>query len=253
MLVRWRRIDEESRRLLWRFYGLFSGLMFIGSCTGIVACICFMRYCSYLWLFAGKTAGADLSPEQRAENAALYDQWRGAFLVLYSVEFMCLSVVKLMVLDRINEFAFSSTDRQPQRWALAARVVMSAVVAGGLLGVAGNVAAASSFGEGSALWRTAASAYASNNTDTGTDFSFLAAAKNKQADIGESVAALAETCVLLVIIAAFAVVGAMSLRRLIRYFRSEPSGPINSALKRIKRQIRVTVAVVLVTFLLRAV
>jgi hypothetical protein len=36
VFYRWRRMEEEDRRRVWRLYGWVSGLMAFGSCVGAV-------------------------------------------------------------------------------------------------------------------------------------------------------------------------------------------------------------------------
>ena len=68
--------------------------------------------------------------------------WLAAFVVVYAVEFVCLSAAKLMVLDRMMQFAMPKGDGVSRRWAVGGRVVMSAVVAGNVEGLGGNLATA---------------------------------------------------------------------------------------------------------------
>ena len=64
------------------------------------------------------------------------------FAVVYAMEFLCLSAAKLMVLDRMMEFAMRKGEGVWRRWVVGGRVVMAAVVAGNVVGLGGNVAAA---------------------------------------------------------------------------------------------------------------
>ena len=68
--------------------------------------------------------------------------WLAAFVVVYAVEFVCLSAAKLMVLDRMMQFAMPKGDGVSRRWVVGGRVVMSAVVAGNVEGLGGNLATA---------------------------------------------------------------------------------------------------------------
>ncbi len=43
MFLRWRRMNGEGRRGVWRLYGWFSGLMMCGSCFGAVAWGAYMQ------------------------------------------------------------------------------------------------------------------------------------------------------------------------------------------------------------------
>ena len=68
--------------------------------------------------------------------------WFAAFVVVCAVEFLCLSAAKLMVLDRMMQFAMPKGDGVSRRWVVGGRVVMSAVVAGNVVRLGGNVATA---------------------------------------------------------------------------------------------------------------
>jgi hypothetical protein len=60
----------------------------------------------------------------------------------YVLEFLYLSVAKLLVLHRMSNFAAAKGDVMSRRLALGGRVVIAAVVLGNVLGFCGNVATA---------------------------------------------------------------------------------------------------------------
>ena len=172
---------------------------------------------------------------------------------MYAVEFMCLSVVKLMVLDRMKEFAVPATDTQRQRWALASRCVMAAVLVGNTVGLFGNIAAAVFWTQtaGFAYQAAAANASAANNTDAVAQIVGLGSQKVQVADQAQSVQEFSEvadsvrivrvTCVtllpqvvvLLLVLVSFAVVGVMCLRRVDSGARQCPNYyPWRAALQR---------------------
>jgi hypothetical protein len=148
---------------------------------------------------------------------------------MYAIEFMFLSVVKVMVLDRMKDFAVPSTDKQLHRWVVASRVVWVAVFAGNIIGVCANIAAAS-------YWKDCAS-YATQAFDAPKDgnvTSWINSGKDlvKKADVAQSVQEFCEVAdcacmlrvmhvtpspqvaVLLLVIASFSVVGFLSVRRI---------------------------------------
>ena len=97
--------------------------------------------------------------------------WLAAFVVVYAVEFVCLSAAKLMVLDRMMQFAMPKGDGVSRRWVVGGRVVMSAVVAGNVVGLGGNVATAVYY-QRSAEYFSAASAAPSTTPPMATHFSW---------------------------------------------------------------------------------
>ena len=69
----------------------------------------------------------------------LYLAW---FEFLYPVEVLCICIVKLTVLDRMEEFSSPRDDlRRMQRWVKAGRVTMALVVADCVAGICGGIVA----------------------------------------------------------------------------------------------------------------
>ena len=212
MFLRWRRMRGEGRRGEWELYGWFSGLMLCGSCFGAVAWGAAMQA-----LVSNFNLNSNLS--STLTNAEYYsivaqgDRWTAAFAVTYAMEFLCLSAAKLMVLDRMMEFAMRKGEGVWRRWVVGGRVVMAAVVAGNVVGLGGNVAAAVYFQRTAEYSSAASAALAANNTADAINFSDLG---NQQAQLAASTQSLQSFCevaVLLLIIVAFAVVGAACARR----------------------------------------
>ena len=94
---------------VWRLYGWFSALMLCGSCVGAVT------WAARMMNIVSTYNGADVSSRAMSpfsnENAAgaalvaLGHSWRAAFQVTYAIEFLCLTTAKLMVLQRMSDFA----------------------------------------------------------------------------------------------------------------------------------------------------
>ena len=83
------------------------------------------------------SADSPLSGSQRVLLFALSDRWDAIYRVSYAIEFMCLSTEKLIVLDRMSQFA--AANLMTAQWVAARRIVMACVVAGDIGGLAGNV------------------------------------------------------------------------------------------------------------------
>ena len=103
MFLRWRRMDGEGRRGVWRLYGMFSGLMLCGSCVGAVSWA--TRMMNLVHGILGNHRQSNTTLAQQFSRFALSFSWRAAFSVFYAIEFLCLSAAKLMVLDRMSDFA----------------------------------------------------------------------------------------------------------------------------------------------------
>ena len=160
--------------------------------------------------FTGDTPGISA-----AENNSLNAQgqyWAAPFLVTYAIEFLCLSVAKLLVLHRMADFAVAKGDGLSRRLAVGGRVVIAAVVLGTVVGLCGNVAAAVLFKQVGDLSNAAAAAFAANNTQSANAIVVQAFQKNNVASGAASVQQFCEVAVLLIIILAFAVVGLANAR-----------------------------------------
>jgi hypothetical protein len=250
MLCLWRRMGEEDRGRLWQLYGWFSGLTTCGSCFGAVAWAA--RMMQLVYSFKG-----DDSATNAATESALAYNWLSAFLVTYAVEFMCMCAAKLMVLNRMMVFAAPPGAGMPKLWAAAGRVVMAAVVLGNAVGLAANAAAAVRSQKAAEARSTASAHYAANNTKDGDKFVSLSVHEVQLSGYIQSVQRFAEVAVLLLIVVAFAVVGALCAR--ILYTRLKPIGVdagydafIATVGRVLRRQMLGTTAFIFVTFLLRS-
>jgi len=215
-----------------------------------------MRYLAVS--FAAAKAAPSQSPAWFQGQEATASHWGAAFLVVYPIEFMLLSVTKLLILDRMIFFAAATAaewspapmERRITRLAVAARVTMIAVVAGNCLGVLGNVVAAVYWIQGANQHSQAAAAFAGNYTSQAID---LASAARQTHELGEkfsSIQKFSEVVVLLLIIVAFAVASALCSRRINSTVRRSAD---LAAAQHLRAQILGTTAVVFVTFLLRTI
>ena len=137
--------------------------------------------------------------------------WGAAFYVPYAIEFLCLSVAKLLVLHRMVDFAVPKGDSLFRRFAVGGWVVMAAVVVGNVVGLCGNVAAAVLSKQTGDLDNAAAAAFAANSTQAASAIAAQANQKSTVANDAGSVQQFCEVAVLLLIIIAFAVAGAACL------------------------------------------
>jgi hypothetical protein len=248
MFLRWRMMEEEDRPRVWVLYGWFCGLMCLGSVFGAVTWAAWMQ----MLVFEFISYAPGLTPAQAQSYFAQNQYWWTAFLVLYAIEFLCLSVAKLLVLDRMADFALANGDGMPRRLAVGGWVVMAAVVVGNVVGLCANVAAAVYAKQGGDFNSASSAAFAANNTDAGNNFNHEAFQKLFVAVDAASVQMFCEVAVLLIIILAFTVVGIASSRRLSSALRNM-NHEQGAAGRQLRRQIVGTAAFVFVTFLLRAV
>ena len=200
--------------------------------------------------FNTRFLGLTIAQVQSLNAQAQY--WIAAFYVTYAMEFLCLSVAKLLVLHRMADFAVAKGDGMSRRWAVGGRVVMAVVVVGNVAGLCGNVAAAVYAKEAGDLFMAASASYAANNTNAGVTFDKIAAQKSSVSSEVASVQSFCEVAVLLIIILAFAAVGVACARRVSSALRNMNDAH-GVAGRQLQRQIVGTTAFVFVTFLLRAV
>ena len=185
-----------------------------------------------------------------------------SFRVTYAIEFFCLSVAKLLVLDRMLTFSAAKEQGKAERLSNGRRMVMILVVTGNLVGLGSYIASAVFYKEAGDLAAAAAAGYAANITSTADDGS-LASQPLAYADKAKARASIAqysgsfqefsEVTVLLIIIAAFAVTGVASARRIAASLRAMNREAHRVQGQLLRLQLVATVAVVFVTFLLRAV
>ena len=244
-------MEEEHRQRVWVLYGWFSGLMCVGSVFGAVTWAFWMQ--ALVALFTGNTPG--LSNAQAYSLAAQGSYWAAAFDVPYVIEFLCLSVAKLLVLHRMADFGVPKGDGLSRRLAVGGRVVMAAVVVGDVVGLCANVAAAVLHKQTGDLDNATAAAFAANSTQAANAFNVQA---NQKATVGSDAASVQQFCevaVLLLIIIAFAVVGAACARRVSSalHMRDLNDEHVEAVGRQLRRKIVGTTAFVFLTFLLRAV
>ena len=252
-------MEEEHQPRVWLLYGWFSGLMCVGSVFGAVMWA--FRMQALVAGFTSKTPG--LSPAQAYSLVAQSEYWYAAFYVPYAIEFLCLSVAKLLVLHRMADFGVPKGDDLSRRLAVGGRVVMAAVVVGNVVGLCGNVAAAVLVKQVGDLYNAAGVAFAANSTEAANAIVVQADQKNTVASDAVSVQQFCEVAVLLLIIVAFAVVGVACARRLSSAQQHHDAllDPADAAAaaaaapawRKLRRQILGTAVFVFVTFLLRAV
>ena len=170
----------------------------------------------------------------------------------HAIEFLCLSVAKLLVLHRMADFAVPKGDGLSRRLAVGGRVAMAAVVVGNVVGLCGNVAAAVYSKEAGDSHSKSATAYAANSSDAAVNFNNQADQRIYYLNVAVSVQSFCEVAVLLIIIVAFALVGTACARRVSSALH-DMNREHGAAGGQLRRQIVGTTAFVFHTFLLRAV
>ncbi len=243
---------EDDRRRVWLLYGWFSGLMCVGSVFGAVTWGAWMMVLASIFslqVTSVQVPSADIV--QLEVLSAQYCYWYSVFCITYAIEFLCLSVAKLLVLDRMADFAVPKGDGMSKRLAAGGWAVMAVVVVGNVVGVCANAAAAVFYKQAGDYSSAASAAFAANMTDAGNNM--IISGNNRQQVAGDagSVQSFCEVAVLLIIIVAFAVVGIAGARR-VSSALANMGNEHGAAGRQLRRQIVGTTAFVFVTFLLRS-
>jgi hypothetical protein len=171
--------------------------------------------------------GNDVSPQPLSNRGMLLSQaYRSfaAFSVFYPMEFLCLSIAQLLVLDRLYQFVTLNAEHgemiRIRLWSLARRVVICVTVAGNLAGVCGNIAAAV-YHSRSADFFSASSVVAAASVNITAEARAEAVALFQQGRVQNqlavsvgSVQSFCEVVVLLLIVASYAVVSTACVQRL---------------------------------------
>jgi len=247
MFLRWLRMDGQGRQWAWWLYGWFSGLMLCGSCCGAVAWGAAMQALVLYFNVKKPSYASTLTTAQYYSVYAQSQHWLAVYVITYAIAFLCLSVAKLMALDQMMNFAVSKSRDMPRRWVAGGWVVIAGVVVGNVVGLGGNVAAAVYFEQAAESYSAASAAYAANSTADGNNFVNIGGQQTERAFSTEAVQLVCEVAVLLLIVVAFAVTGAVCVRR----FTSAQLDDTADG-RQLWRQIVGTAGFVFVTFLLRA-
>ena len=110
----WKRLDDDLKSRVWRRYGWFSALAFVGSVGGLVTAVADIRYrynfqrTAKLWESGNpcKLIFEDLFDRLDCyANAAVIvtqtNYWLAVSPVPYAIEFLCLCCAKLLVRSHI--------------------------------------------------------------------------------------------------------------------------------------------------------
>jgi hypothetical protein len=249
MFYRWRIMDEEDRRRMWPLYGWYSGLMTCGSCVGIATWWLWMQRLIYTF----KYHVAPPSTAERLSLRALGQRSRAAFSVTYAIEFLCLSVALLMVLDRMASFVTQRTGGPYLlRWTIAGRIVMGVVVVGNVIGLVCSTIGAVYWQRSSDYQSEAAISFAGNNTQEGARSAAQGVELLRRAAKFTSLQAVFEAVVLQLILLAFVGTGIESSRR-IRSALVGNRASVQATGQKVWLQVMGTTVFIFVTFLLRSV
>jgi hypothetical protein len=191
---------------------------------------------------------------QQFSLVARAESWSAVFHVMYAIDFLCLSAARLMVLDRMSDYAAGLDDGARKRWAAGGRVVMAVVVLGNVLGLAANVAAAVQFQRAAEAASTASALFAANSTQSALESFSLSQTEVQRAVSISAVQLFCEVAVLLLIVAAFIVTGVACARVVSSRLLVVDAASASAATGReLRWQMVITTMVVFVAFVIRSV
>ena len=232
-------------------YGWLCALTALGSCVGLVS------WSAKMWQLLNLLIASDLIVQRAFQELDLYyaaaAKWQAVFLISYAFEFLCLSAAKLLVLDRMSVFAIANANKiDMKRWTTCGQITIAVVATCNFVGVAANLAAAAIFLRSSDSYLSAHALF--NNSIARRAMVGQAQSENDEALSAASVQSFCEVAALLIIVAAFALVGFLCIRRISTSMLAIRASHANAAEGiQLRRQIFTTTAFIFVTFLLRSV
>jgi hypothetical protein len=204
----------------WRQLGLLSGMVCVGSVAGAVAWGSNMQ--SNALLYEASFSG--VMPQRFYTLYASSSRFGAVFFILYSFEFLCLIICKLMLLGRLAANATQSsqaevTGMRGAKWLsgrallIVYRVMAGAVVVGGVAGLVANIVAGAYTVQAALLVDQAAAACdaAGNDTILSLAFSHASNVVNTETGTAISVQSSSEALTLLLVSIAFVVIVSWSV------------------------------------------
>ncbi len=228
--------------------------MAFGSCFGAATWVLRMLQFSY---YIKGLRSSDVIDQY--SMLALSYSYRPSFTVTYAIEFLCLSVAKLLVLDRMSDFSAPESDSLRRRVLLAWWCVLAGVVLGNSIGLLTNIVAAVFYQKAANAISAASSYYIAGNISIGNDYYQSHREELQRAFSISSVQMFCEVAVLLLIVSAFAAAGVMCALRIsssVRLLNATGAAATSEAVvsgRRLRLQVVLTTAAVFVAFVLRSV
>jgi hypothetical protein len=220
--IMWRRI--EDRQGLWHLYGLFTGLSCLGSILGAMS------------LASNMQASVNLYTNDRIN----YRYWQAAHDFFYGASTPFMVAAKLMVLDRMSEFAVPKQHSMSKHLSIVGRVSIAVTALAGIVNLGANICA------------TVFAVDIGNSLSSGaTSNSTYVKDKIAQRELADAVQYSFDIVRLVVCVVAFAVVGILCAHR-VRTAMKTLRQTDSASGKRLLLQIVFTTFFVFATSLLRA-
>ena len=219
--LKWAMLKTELKSSVWRHLGRFSSLVCVGSVCGAIAWGARTRALTDYY----SSGGPDISNARSLSLLSSTNVWFAVYNCMYAVEVLCLSVAKLIVLDRLTEHVVRGMQRELSAQGLGkvwyseqglmriGRGLVFTVMLSGGIGLVASIAAAAYKLQTAELCSSAAAACDSAGKHTNTSLAFYAASNRalRISELGNSVQNLSEVVALVVIVCAFLCVGPLCL------------------------------------------
>ena len=209
MFFLWSRLNDAEKKRVWRLYGWFAGLIFVGSIFGIVAESVGIKYAQCIV----EVASSQTPAEEYYWQAEL-SKWASVTLVPEALQVLFISVPLLMVLDRLMRVAFSTSGSLSSRFLWAERVATVIVVGLNILSI--SFGAVSSFysSQEVAIWDNLGAALVSNDTASSAALNDKFYDATLHTNHFYSICLLCQVISLLFLVLIFAVVFVVCFRRM---------------------------------------
>ena len=143
--VQWKRLDALDRDAIWRLYGVFTLAAFVGSVCGSVTWSLVLA-ADVLYIDALRLGAKDPVKSKSSAELGVSYTLIAAYIVFKSLAFAFVSGAKLLVLDRMTQFAVKHARHALVRlMGVVQRVVLCIVIVVNAVSVAASLASSAYF------------------------------------------------------------------------------------------------------------
>ncbi len=172
-------MQPENRAKVWPHFRVFNAMLMCACLFGSVAWASNAQNTQLQFIALSLNNAGVLNgtlrptpPDQMFQIkrlAAESASWSGAFFVFSALEFAAVSLVQVLILDRLLSFLLKSTslDSKQRQYTNVWRSAIALVAAANAVGVGASFPAAASMAQASALFYASARAYADGNAAAG--------------------------------------------------------------------------------------
>jgi hypothetical protein len=220
--ARWRKWSAEEKKDSWQLYGWFTASSCLGSVAGMLAFAARTGQFSYRYPRQRLEQRMNITfadSQQVNELRAVEHYFASAFFILFPIELLFVANAQMFLLHRMFQFSLSASS-QKHIWHLCGRFFFAIVNAGNIIGICGNIAAASYLLQGSNFSLKVVDAYVEKDYVSAKSFELQALSSISKGASLVGIQRLSEASVLIIIIAAFIVTSVNSNRIIISALRT---------------------------------